>query len=199
MLNLKYIIQNYVTKQIAGSFDIKDDKVFYLTLHVGKELDVHFYTVLRHLHTKPNTKITLVDDSGYIPKIELKKEVPNWYYDKNTFTFTRKENTDFIGMYFIWDLIDVVRANNETYNLNFNDSHHINTLFTVKDDYRYALCTLLDINIVYLDAKPLNTVIKFNVETDIRIIYYGLDSTCSKNDNSDSHITQMCNILKKKQ
>lgn len=117
-MQLKYIIQNSVTKQIAGSFDIDGDRVVELHLTVSKQLDNHFCTVLKHLRAKPDTKIILIyDDGKYVSNIKFAEKVPNWEWDSKKNIFTRKQNEKFAGMFFIWDLIDAVRLNNKLYNI----------------------------------------------------------------------------------
>ena len=65
-MQLKYIIDNKLTKQFGGSFDIDDDKKIHLKLVVSKKLDDHFCTVLDNLHAKEGTEITLVDNNEFI-------------------------------------------------------------------------------------------------------------------------------------
>ena len=129
---MKYIIDNSVNKQIAGSFAISSTRVVKLKLTVSKEPDEFFFKVLIHLNAKKNTQIEINGEHINLKNFEnnIKEKAPNWKYNVRVKTCIRLENDEYIGLYYIWDLINASKSIESEYNLYFNNKNDYECIFS---------------------------------------------------------------------
>ena len=107
-------------------------------------------------------------------KPSFAEKVSNWKYnyDINTHTptCTRIANNKYIGLYYIWDLIDTVKQPYEIYDLHFtNDTDYkltIESIFSLsidKDKFAALIKNITNLDIINIDKYIYFICNKYNI------------------------------------
>lgn len=130
-----------INKQIGSALENTKNpgKSIYLKLYVTKNLDTHFCTVLDNLHAKEGTIVKLIGKDTFFTDLDT---ITNWTYFDEYFEYKRKEvDDDFIGMFYIWDLIAAVKNSYDIYYISDMDS----IIHNMEDEYKILYKYFIDL------------------------------------------------------